>query len=173
MASLIFWHLRSGFLNLPVEPAGVFQVLRVRVPFGNAAYHFKGTKGIVALAAEFAQNRAMLFPGNIRHCFGSGAFSTTVSVHKKDGFAFGQVLPGKGHHGFLKFKTINARSKADAIIVIQPNSLAGGYIDQVKGAFRCHGFQNFQSVPVMTGIIANRGFHQELPPCRVQPKSLW
>ena len=64
--SLLLFFFQT-FLNLPEKPAGVVQILCVRMTLGDAAHHFKRTKGIVTLAEKFPQNGTSLGIGYFRY----------------------------------------------------------------------------------------------------------
>ena len=78
---------------------------------GDAAHQLEGAEGVVALAAEFSQYRAVLLFGNLRHSLRSVALGPAVGVDKEYRLTLGQVLPGKGGHRFLKVKAVDAGAK--------------------------------------------------------------
>src|SRR5699024_6828105 len=125
------WASAQAVLYLAEEAAGVLQIPLVRVSLSNSAHQLEGAKGIVALAAELPQNGAVLLPGDLRKGLGAVALGSAVGVDKEHRLALGQVLTGKFHHSLLNVKAVDAGGKADTVIVLQPDGLAGGHINEV------------------------------------------
>src|SRR5699024_11189337 len=96
--------------HLTIESPGIFQVLLVRVTFGDSPNHLEGPEGVKSLAGNLSQNGAVLLPGHFCHGLGAGALGSAVGVEEKYRLAIGQILPGKLHHRFLEFKAVNAGS---------------------------------------------------------------
>ena len=73
----------------------------------------------------------------------------------------------------MKFSEINTRGKADAVILLQPDRLLRGHVDEADPALSGHSVQNFPGIAVVAGIVTDRRFHSVPFSRRVQPKSLW
>lgn len=134
------------------------------MPFGDAAHQLEGAKGVVALAAELPQHWAALLFGDFCEGLCAGALGPAVGVNEKYRLSLGQVLSGEGQDALVELPKIDPGGKADAVILLQPNGLAGSYIDEIYLTLFGHGLQNFQGVPMVAGIVADSGFHSFLPP---------
>ena len=106
------------FLESPIEAAGIFQILCIRMPFGNSSHKLEGAKGIVTLAAELTQYGTTFRPGDVLHSFRAGSLGSAVGVDKKYRFPLGQILACIFCDGFLKFEAIDPGGKTNAVIFV-------------------------------------------------------
>ena len=59
------------------------------------------------------------------------------------------MLPGKGEDAVVELTEVDAGSKARAVIMLQPDGLPGGDVQEFHIPLLRHGLQDFSYVPVV------------------------